>query len=112
MNNDFEFRSTKIYQLAKEFRINILAILKKESIDRILADQINRASLSIILNLAEGYGRYHSADKRNFYVISRGSVFECVACLDIIFDSQIPNQYLTIAEDLGKMLSGLVKTFS
>jgi len=42
-----------------------------------LADQLNRASLSISLNIAEGNGRWTAADRKNFG-IARGSVHECV----------------------------------
>ncbi|MBT3261626.1 four helix bundle protein, partial [bacterium] len=69
MNNDFNFRQTKVYILAKEFRKKILETIKINKLDRILSDQINRASLSIVLNIAEGFGRFHKTDKRNFYVI-------------------------------------------
>jgi len=107
----FSFRDTKVYIEAKRFRIDIQSILKEKKPDKFITDQLNRASLSIILNIAGGFGRCHDADKRNFYVNARGSVFECVACLDIIFDSDIPIEYHENAAELGKMLSGLVKRF-
>ena len=45
-------------------------------------DQLDRASLSILLNLAEGVGRSQPADKARFYAISRGSAMECAALID------------------------------
>ena len=36
-----------------------------------LADQLNRASTSIALNIAEGNGRYHKNDRKNFFYIAR-----------------------------------------
>jgi four helix bundle protein len=48
-----------------------------------LADQLNRASLSVALNIAEGNGRGAGLDRRRFLLISRGSVHECVAALDL-----------------------------
>ena len=45
-------------------------------------DQLQRASLSIVLNFAEGYGKYSSRDKQRFYLISKGSAHECAAILD------------------------------
>jgi four helix bundle protein len=50
--------------------------------------QLRRASFSIVLNLAEGSGRFSKPDRRNFFVISRSSIFECVAILDILHNTQ------------------------
>jgi four helix bundle protein len=52
--------------------------------DRITKDQLRRASLSIVLNIAEGSGRFTKPAKRNFYVIAKGSVYECSALFDIL----------------------------
>jgi four helix bundle protein len=41
-----------------------------------LASQIRSAALSTVLNIAEGYGRYHYLDKLRFFYIARGSLSE------------------------------------
>lgn len=48
-----------------------------------LADQFNRAALSIAANIAEGNGRFTKPDRKNFFGIARGSVQECVPLLDV-----------------------------
>src|SRR5262245_2643536 len=49
-----------------------------------LRDQLDRASLSILLNLAEGVGRSLPGEKARFYAISRGSATECAGLVDVL----------------------------
>ena len=49
-----------------------------------LGDQVRRASISILLNIAEGAGRPSDADAARFYGIARGSAMECGAILDAL----------------------------
>lgn len=44
-----------------------------------LADQLRRAATSILLNIAEGYGRFHYLDSLRFYYIARGSIMEVLS---------------------------------
>ena len=48
----------------------------------VVRDQLDRASLSIVLNIAEGAGKASIPDRRRFYTIARGSAMECGAILD------------------------------
>ena len=49
-----------------------------------LRDQLDRASVSIVLNLAEGTGRRSGPDKAHFYTIACGSATECAAVMDLL----------------------------
>ena len=44
-----------------------------------LADQLRRAAVSVTLNIAEGYGRYHYLDSLRFFYIARGSLNEVLS---------------------------------
>jgi four helix bundle protein len=44
-----------------------------------LASQLRRASLSTLLNIAEGYGRFHFPDRLRFLFYARGSLFETLS---------------------------------
>ena len=47
-------------------------------------DQLDRASTSIPLNIAEGNGRYSSKDRCRFFDAAHGSALECAAALDVL----------------------------
>ena len=47
-------------------------------------DQLDRASTSIPLNIAEGNGKFTPPDRCRFFDNARGSALECAACLDVL----------------------------
>ncbi len=47
-------------------------------------DQLDRASTSIALNIAEGNGRFHIKDRCRYLDFARSSALECAACLDVL----------------------------
>ena len=49
---------------------------------RELREQLDRASLSALLNTAEGNGRRQGRQRAKFFGDARGSAIECAACLD------------------------------
>jgi four helix bundle protein len=68
-----------------------------------------------MLNIADSSGRFTKPDKRNFFVIARGSVFECVAIFDFLLDEKVITiaqykEFYNQAEELSKMLYGLIKS--
>ncbi len=111
----FDFEKLEGYQKAKEYNNKIRGeFLGLAEIDRVSKDQLRRAALSILLNIAEGTSRFTDASKRNFYVISRGSVFETIALLDSLqFEKTISaekyQQFYQKGEELSKMLYALIK---
>jgi four helix bundle protein len=78
-----------------------------------LSDQLNRASVSISTNLAEGNGRFTKADRRNFFTIARGSAQECIPLIELAHRRGLIGgaqhlQFRSEIEVIGKMLSGLI----
>ena len=70
----------------KNFRTYDLAVrFYKEAqsikVPPFLRDQLNRASSSIVLNLAEGRGRRTTKDQVRFFHIALGSIRECEAII-------------------------------
>jgi four helix bundle protein len=48
-----------------------------------IRDQLKRAAMSIVLNIAEGAGKPAVADRARYYAAARGSAMECGALLDV-----------------------------
>ena len=61
-----DFRSLKVYQDARSFNREVFLLLKDPAFDRNIRDQLSRASTSIVLNIAEGSGRFTMKDKKIF----------------------------------------------
>jgi len=49
-----------------------------------VSDQLDRASTSIPLNLAEGNAKYTAPDRRRYFDAARGSALDCARCLDVL----------------------------
>ena len=85
----FDFEKLEVYKKAKIFNSGVRDFIKNTRLDGTTRDQLRRAAFSIVLNLAEGSGRFTHPDRRNFFVIARSSVFECIAILDVLKDESI-----------------------
>ena len=91
MDESFAFEKLDVYQRALTFAKKIQNITKEIKGYFPWCDQCYRAAMSIVLNLAEGAGRQHANDKKNFYFIARGSAFECVPLIELGFDAKVIN---------------------
>jgi four helix bundle protein len=80
-------------------------------------DQLDRASTSIPLNIAEGNGKYSPKDRCRFFDIAHGSALECAAGLDVLVakarltDDQIRPGKERL-QKIVRMLIGLIKRHS
>jgi four helix bundle protein len=80
----FDHERLEVYGRALDFAIAANAIREGLPAGRgALADQLDRASVSIPLNIAEGAGEFAGREKARFYRIARRSATECAAILDV-----------------------------
>lgn len=83
---------------------------------REVCDQLDRASLSALLNTAEGNGKRQRQIRAKFFDDARGSATECAGCLDalvakgIVCADRIADGKATLLQ-IVCMLSGLVNRF-
>lgn len=81
----FDHERLDVYRLALDFLVFANELTSKLPRGRAhFADQLGRAALSVLLNIAEGAGKTSPADKRRFYLTARGSATESAAMLDAL----------------------------
>lgn len=84
MPAQFDHERLKVYQQALRFVGWVSEILDELPAKWNVRDQLDRASTSVVLNLAEGNGKRSYADRCRYFDSARGSAVECAACLDVL----------------------------
>lgn len=112
----FDFEKLEVYQRIRAQNKKLIPFTFTLGINEgYLKDQLGRAGLSVLLNLSEGTGRMSDADKKQFYIRSRSSVFECVSIIQTLMDlnkmekdfyEDLYNEY----EGISKMLLGMIRS--
>ena len=79
-----------------------------------IAEQLNRAALSISLNIAEGAGEFSKNEKKRFYRMAKRSATECAAILDVCKSLELEESELIDVgkEQLDRIVSMLVRLAS
>lgn len=80
----FDHERLKAYQEALRFVAWIDPVLERLPAKLAARDQLDRASTSAVLNLAEGNGKRSRAERCRYFDIARGSAVECAGCLDVL----------------------------
>lgn len=112
----FDHDKLEVYQLALEFAARADVLIDSFPRGRgYLADQLQRAALSIVLNIAEGAGRFSPADKASFYTRSRASATESAAVLDVcvkckVLTAPLADQNKALLDRIAQMLTKLIKS--
>lgn len=113
----FDHEKLNVYQRSLQFVVWVTEILERVPLKLAAHNQLDRASTSIPLNIAEGNGRYSASDRCRFFDIARGSVLECAAALDVLVAKKVLSEKEI---ELGKtqlvgivsMLVGLIRSNS
>ena len=116
--NIFNFEELKVWQKAVIFAENVIKIIDDIETPRKhyrLIEQLEAASTSVAMNIAEGKGRQTTKEFIQYLYIARGSLFETVTLLIIVnrLNWLAENKLLelkSLAEEINKMLNSLVKS--
>ncbi|MCC6415953.1 MAG: four helix bundle protein [Opitutaceae bacterium] len=117
MSASFDHERLKAYQAALRFVAWVGPIIEALPTKLAVRDQLDRASTSIALNLAEGNGKRSRPDRCRYFDIARGSTVECAACLDVLVRRNLlvaaqVEEGKRILIDVVSMTAGLIARFS
>lgn len=113
----FDHERLNVYQRASKFITWSAELLERVPVKLSVHNQLDRASTSIPLNIAEGNGRSTPSDRCRFFDIARGSTLECAAALDVLAakgvlsEPEIDSGKADLAE-MTAMLIGLIRSNS
>lgn len=117
----FYYRRLDVYKDAKQLAINVNEALKSFPKEEryALTNQLQRASTSVMFNIAEGFGRYGSKDRIHFLDIANGSLMEVSSQIELaeayhyISTTQreeFDNQILCIVKQLAGLKKSLLQS--
>jgi four helix bundle protein len=80
----FDHEKLKAYQQAIQFVVWVTPLIEQLEKSRSVRDQLDRASTSVPLNIAEGNAKFSMKDRCRYLDIADGSAVECAAALDVL----------------------------
>jgi four helix bundle protein len=110
----FAHEKLEVYRETIRFIAWLSTILESSGRIGDVKDQLDRASTSIALNIAEGNGKFTAKDRCRFFDTAHGSALECSAGLDILVArTKLTNEQIRPGKEslqkVVRMLMGLIK---
>jgi four helix bundle protein len=114
----FDFERLKVYEMGLDFVRKIFSLTKDLARDYqfSLGDQLRRAALSIVNNIAEGSGKLSKKEKSQLYRVSLNSARECIPMLTILDKERLISESdynksrehcIHICNMLGRLISAI-----
>jgi len=115
MKRQFDHEKLNVYQASLEFITWTTELLAELNSKAAVKDQLDRASTSIPLNIAEGNGKFAIRDRCPYLDFARGSALECAACLDVLVAKRLTETPAIIPGkqqllEIVSMLMGLISS--
>lgn len=111
------FENAEAWKQARTLTNMVYGYCRREPLSRDfgLRDQIQRAAVSVMNNVAEGWESLHAAEKRQAYNFARRSCGEVRSMSYVLLDNQFisvtdQNELLSLCVQSGKLISGLIRS--
>jgi len=116
--NIFSFQELKVWEKSVLFAEEVIRAMDELNAPRKhyrLIEQLESASTSVAMNIAEGKGRQTTKEFIQFLYIARGSLFEVVTMLVILqevgwIEAEKVKHFQRLAEEITKMINSLIKS--
>jgi four helix bundle protein len=113
----FDHEKLNVYQVSIKFVTWATELISKIEGKAAVKDQLDRASTSIPLNIAEGNGKFAIRDRCRFLDFARGSALECAACLDVLVAKRLTETATIVSGkqqlfEIVSMLMGLINSLT
>ena len=110
MKPQLDHENLNVYRASLKFITWTTELLSKVEPKAAVKGQLDRASTSVPLNLAEGNGKFAFRDRCRFLDFAHGSALECAACLDVLVAKRLTDVATVISgkEQLFEIVSMLV----
>jgi len=111
------FEQLEAWRTARELVRTIYAFFRRKpaALDFGLRDQVQRAAVSAMTNIAEGFERVHPVEKMQFYNVARASCGEVRSLSYVMLDAGYISdaEHKTLLELValtGRLVSGLIRS--
>ena len=113
---NYRFEDLEVWKLGMQIVHEVYKLVKKFPRDEIfsLVDQLKRAAISIVLNIAEGSGKSTDKELIRYFDIALGSLNEVLAACDVMKDNNLitEDEFQNVfkkVENISKQLGGFKK---
>ena len=109
------FEDTEAWKAARALTQKVYALCRRDPLSRDfgLCDQLRRATVSVMNNLAEGWESIHLAEKKQAYNYARRSCGEVRSMTYVLLDNHFispaeQTDLLSQCQQTGKLVTGLI----
>lgn len=113
-----DYKELDVWKKCRKLTKSVYEVTKSFPKEEIfgLTNQVRRAAVSVVSNIAEGCGRQHAKDAIQIFYIARGSLFEVKTQLYVALDQEYVKQeafdeIMAKVTSCKQMLNGLIKYF-
>ena len=113
-----KFEELTAWQRARELTNEVYALCRETPLanDFGLRDQLQRAAVSAMTNIAEGFERSHSVEKLQYWNVARASAGEVRSLLYVVMDNQLApldmiDRVQRLAPEVSALTKGLINSF-